>query len=337
MQFKFFLGIQSYANADSGASIVRVNQKTKKIDYVCISEERIIRKKHPYTFPINSIMYCLDFFGLKDLKNIDYIISDWIKIKRWHRSGPSYNYSEFDYFKEKLKFDEKKIIQIDHHLAHASSVYYTSKFRESAILIVDGIGSDLETTSFFKGSGKRIKFIEKYREFGIGTAYGSVSNHILNFGTGGEGKTMGLAPYGSKYKNQIKINTKFDGIKNDFSNFMKRNPLSDVLNQINNNLRPDPIKVKYKICKNKNYLSKYFSGIAYDIQNIAEKTLVHLGKEIYKSTRSKNICLAGGVALNSVANKKLLDNSNFKNIFVFPACSDAGISFGAQSFCYHII
>ena len=146
MQFKFFLGIQSYANADSGASIVRFNQKTKKIDYVCISEERLIRKKHPYTFPINSIMYCLDFFGLKNLKKIDYIISDWIKIKRWHRSGPSYNYSEFDYFKEKLKFNEKKIIQIDHHLAHASSVYYTSKFKESAILIVDGIGSDLETT-----------------------------------------------------------------------------------------------------------------------------------------------------------------------------------------------
>jgi len=329
MQFKFFLGVQSYANADSGASLVRVNQKTKKIDYVCISEERIIRKKHPYTFPINSIMYCLDFFGLKDLKKVDYIISDWIKIKRWHRSGPSYNYSEFDYFKEKLKFNEKKIIQIDHHLAHASSVYYTSKFEESAILIVDGIGSDLETTSFFKGSGKKIKLIKKYREFGIGTAYGSVTSHILNFGTGGEGKTMGLAPYGSKYKNQIRIKTRFDGIKTDFSNFMKRNPLSDVLNQLNNNLRPNPIKVKHGFCKNKNHLSKYFSGVAYDIQNIAEKTLVHLGKEIYKSVKSKNICLAGGVALNSVANKKLIDHSNFKNIFVFPACSDAGISFGA--------
>ena len=110
---------------------------------------------------------------------------------------------------------------------------------------------------------------------------------------------------------------------------MKRNPLSDVLNQLNNNLRPNPIKVNHRFCENKNHLSKYFSGVAYDIQNIAEKTLVHLGKEIYKSVKSKNICLAGGVALNSVANKKLIDNSNFKNIFVFPACSDAGISFGA--------
>lgn len=329
MNYKFFLGIQSYANADSGASLVRINLKTKKIDYVCISEERLIRKKHPYTFPINSIKYCLDYFGLKDLKKINYIISDWIKIRKWHRSGPSYNYSEFDYFKEKFKFDIKKIIQIDHHLAHAASVYYTSKFKESSILIVDGIGSDLETTSFFKGEGKKIKLIKKYREFGIGTAYGSVTNHILNFGTGGEGKTMGLAPYGAKYRNQIKIKPKFDGIKTDFSSFMKRNPLSDVLNQLNENFRPDPIKVEHKFCKNKNYLNKYFSGVAFDIQNIAEKTMIHLGKELYKSVKSKNICLAGGVALNSVANKKLLDNSKFKNIFVFPACSDAGISFGA--------
>ena len=124
MSYKYFLGIQSYANADSGASLIRVNQKTKKIDYVCISEERLIRRKHPYTFPLNSIKYCLDYFDLKDLRKVDYLISDWIKIKRWHRSGPSYNYSEFDYFKEKFKFNEKKIIQIDHHLAHAASFLY---------------------------------------------------------------------------------------------------------------------------------------------------------------------------------------------------------------------
>ena len=99
---------------------------------------------------------------------------------------------------------------------------------------------------------------------------------------------MGLAPYGSKYKNQIRIKTRFDGIKTDFSNFMKRNPLSDVLNQLNNNLRPNPIKVNHRFCENKNHLSKYFSGVAYEIQNIAEKTLVHLGKEIYKSVKSKN-------------------------------------------------
>ena len=328
MTIKYFLGIQSYANHDSGASIVKVNTKTKEIDYVCISEERLIRQKYPYSFPIHSIDYCLSYFKLKNLKKVDYIISDWIKLKRWHRSGPSYNYSMFDYYKEKLKFDEKKIIQIDHHLAHAASTFYTSEFKESAILIVDGLGSDLETTTFYQGKGNKIGLIEKFKEQGIGTTYSAVTNHILNFGTGGEGKTMGLAPYGEKYKNQIKIKHTFDGIKTDFSNFVKRNPLSDALNQINSGFRSNPIKIKHKHCANKNYLNKYFSGVAYDIQNLSEKTMIHLGKEIYKKTKSNNICIAGGVGLNSVANKKLIDNSNFKNIFVFPACSDAGVPFG---------
>ena len=143
-----------------------------------------------------------------------------------------------------------------------------------------------------------------------------MTNHILNFGTGGEGKTMGLAPYGKKYKNKINIDIKFKDIKTDFSKFIKRNPLSDILNQINSNLRVDPIKVPHKFCKNKNHLNKYFSGVAYDIQRAAEKSMVHLGKELYKTVKSNNLCLAGGVALNSVANKKLLDKSNFKNIFV---------------------
>ncbi len=329
MGVKYYLGIQSYANHDCGASIVKFDTRSKKIDYVCISEERLIRKKYPYTFPIHSINYCMEYFNIKNLDKINYIISDWIKVKKWHRSGPSYNYSMFDYLKEKFKFDEKKIIQIDHHLAHAASVYYTSKYNESAILIVDGLGSDLETTTFYKGIKNKIVEIKKYKDHGIGTAYGAVTSHILNLGTGGEGKTMGLAPYGRKYRNQIKIKVKLDGIKNDFSDFMKRNPLSDTLNQINPNLRPNPIKIPHKFCKNKKHLSKYFSGVAFDIQDVAEKVMTHLGKEIYKETNSKNICIAGGVALNSVANKKLLDKSNFKNIFVFPACSDAGIPFGA--------
>ena len=146
----YILGIQSYANHDSGASILHYNKKENKLDYVAISEERLLRKKYPYTFPIHSIDYCLNYFNLKNLKKIDYIFSDWIRVKRWIRSGPAYNYQMFDYIKEKLNYDKNKIIQIDHHLAHAASVYYTSGYNNSSILIVDGNGSDLETNSFFQ-------------------------------------------------------------------------------------------------------------------------------------------------------------------------------------------
>ena len=329
MAIKYILGIQSFASHDSGASIVKLDTKDNSIEYVCISEERLIRKKYPYTFPIHSINYCMEYFNIKNINRIDLLVSDWIKVKRWHRSGPSYNYSMFDYLKEKFKFNKKKIIQIDHHLAHAASVYYTSNYKNSAILIVDGQGSDLESTTYYHGINNKITEVEKYREHGIGSAYLAITKHILNLGTGGEGKTMGLAPYGEKHKGKVEIKVKLDGIKNDFSEFMKRQPLQDVLNQMGDKYRSNPIKQNHKFCKNKNHLDPYFSGVAYDIQKASEKVMTHLGKDIKKKIKSKNICLAGGVALNSVANKKLFDKSNFKNIFVFPACSDSGIPFGA--------
>ena len=109
MATKFILGIQSYASHDSGASIVRLDTKDNSIDYVCISEERLIRKKHPYTFPIHSINYCMEYFKIKNINKIDLIVSDWIKIKRWLRSGPSYNYSMFDYLKKNLNSIKKDL------------------------------------------------------------------------------------------------------------------------------------------------------------------------------------------------------------------------------------
>ena len=106
-KINYILGVQSYANHDSGASILKFDNYGKVLDYVAISEERLIRKKYPYTFPIHSILYCLEYFKIKSLKNINYIFSDWIRIKKWIRSGPAYNYQEFDYIKEKLKFKKK--------------------------------------------------------------------------------------------------------------------------------------------------------------------------------------------------------------------------------------
>lgn len=332
---KYILGIQSYANHDSGACIIKF-KKNKNPEIIAISEERLLRKKYPYTFPIHSILYCMKNFGIKNFKEIDLIVSDWIREKKWLRSGPSYNYQNFDYIKEKLNFDKKKIIQISHHLAHAASTYYTSKFKSSAILIVDGNGSDLETNSFFEAKGNKIKFIENYKCHGIGAAYGAVTSQILNLGTGGEGKTMGLAPYG-KFNKNIKINYEMNGVKTNFKKFMLRMPTSDVLNHINSNFRPDSLRIKLKAANKNNIMSKPYVDWAYMIQNTSEKIMINLGKNLYNKTRNKNICLAGGVALNSVANEKLFKKNNFKDIFIFPACSDAGIPFGLALWGYHNI
>ena len=331
---KYLLGIQCYASHDSGASILKVDNNFKSLDFVAISEERLIRKKYPYTFPTHSIHYCLEYFGLKNLDKVDFIISDWIRINRWLRSAPSYNYKIFDYIKEKLLFDKKKIIQIDHHLAHAASSYYTSGFNDSSILIVDGNGSDLETNSFYHGKNNKITLIEKSKNHGIGAAYTEVTDKILNLGAGSEGKTMGLAPYG-KQNNKIHIPYTLKGINTNFSKFMRKLPYSDVLNQINSNFRPDVLKLKYPKATRSNIMNKIFCDWAYKIQNVTEKVMVHLGKEIYKKTKTNNLCLAGGVALNSVANNILLKKTNFKKMFVFPACSDSGVPFGLVLWGYH--
>lgn len=330
---KYILGIQSFANANSGASIIKILPKSENADYVAISEERLIRKKNPYTFPIHSIKYCLDYFNLDNLDNINLIVTDWIREKTWLRSGPAFNYQLFDYIKEKLNF-KNKIKIIDHHLAHAASVYYTSNFSNSSILIVDGNGSDLETNSYYSGEKNKIKLIDKYKYYGIGAAYTAVTEKILNLGNGGEGKTMGLAPYGKK-NNKIKIDFELNNIETNFQKFMKRQPYSDVLNQINKNYKIYPFKQNYKLSNKKNIINKYFCDWAYLIQNITEKTMVHLANDLYKKNKSKNLCIAGGVGLNSVANQKIEDVKKFKNVYVFPACSDAGIPFGLALWGYH--
>ena len=206
-EFRYVLGIQCFANQDSGACIVRFSTDGKILDFIAISEERLIRKKYPYTFPIHSIGYCMDHYGLVNLSEIDLLVTDNIRINRWFFSGPAYNISEFDYLKTKFAFDPRKIISIGHHLAHASSVYYTSNFEDAGILIIDGNGSDLETTSYFLGKNDSIKLIESYKARGIGDVYSAVTKWILNLGTGGEGKTMGLAPYGEKYKTVLQCSS----------------------------------------------------------------------------------------------------------------------------------
>ena len=104
---KYILGLQSYASHDSGACIIKFKKNTSP-ELISISEEGLLRKKYPYSFPVLSIIYCMNYFKLKKFNQIDLIVSDWIRLKKWIRSGPSYNYQEFDYIKENLKFNKKK-------------------------------------------------------------------------------------------------------------------------------------------------------------------------------------------------------------------------------------
>ena len=332
----YIMGIQSFASHDSGAALIRCARSTGSVDFVAISEERLIRKKYPYTFPVHSIAYCLDYFGLSQARDIDVVVTDYIRVKRWFNSGLSYNNSEYDYLKMKFDFSPQKMVTIDHHLAHAASVYYTSGFHDAAILVVDGNGSDLQTTSFFRGNGNEIQPLDRHCAQGIGAVYSAVTKWILNLGTGGEGKTMGLAPFGEKHPPVLDLKGRFDGVKNDFSEFIRRMPYSDVLNHLAEPDRICPLKQPFNTCKSKeDLLDPYFSRVAYEVQSETERTMVHLGNALYEQCPSPNLCVSGGVALNSVANKIMFDQSPFEKIHLFPACSDAGIPFGLAAWGYH--
>jgi carbamoyltransferase len=330
-KFRYILGIQSYASHDSGACIIKFDDSNKFLDFVAISEDRLVRKKHTYAFPVHSIYACMKHFNLNQINEISYLYSDWIKIKKWLRSGPGYNYQMYDYLKEKFRFNKKNIIQINHHLCHAASTFYSSGFKKSAILVIDGLGSDNETHSIYRTSNQKINLISKYKHRGIGALYSAITTK-LGLGFGGEGKTMGLAPYG---KNKLFFDKiKFKGIETNFSKIMFRHPLSDVLNHKDQNYRRPLLKIKVKDNKKKVF-SIYQKNLAFSIQDLAEKTMIHLGNYTKKITDEKKLCMAGGVALNSVANNKILKNSKFRDLFVFPACSDAGIPFGAAIWGYY--
>ena len=139
----------------------------------------------------------------------------------------------------------------------------------------------------------KISNYENYKIIYGGSVKSAISKEILNLGTGGEGKTMGLAPYG-KYNNNLKVRVDIKGIKTDFSQFMLRMPYSDVYNQINSNFRPNVIRKKVRRSNKKNVMQKYFKDWAYMIQNTADKVMEKLGQDLYQATSENNICLAGG-------------------------------------------
>ena len=337
--YHYILGIQSFANANAGASIVRFTKDGRELDFIAISEERLIRKKHPYTFPLHSLRYCMEAFGLESLEEIDLLVADFIRIKRWQRSGPAYHCTEFDYLQSKLAMPAEKIVQISHHMAHAASTFYTSGFEEAAILIVDGNGSGLQTTSFLEADNGKIRYLDSYRARGVGALYAAVTNWILGLGDGGdggEGKTMGLAPYGADYEPVLDFGARYDGIKTDYSAFMRRLPYYDILSRLDAANKVYPLRGRHPFCHDsKDVTEPYFARAAFDVQAETERAFVHLGQELYRRTGARNLCLSGGVALNSVANKILFDNTPFEDISVFPACSDAGIPFGLAIWGYH--
>ena len=351
------LGISAYYH-DSAASLV--------VDGKIISaaqEERFTRKKHDSSFPRNAIQFCINESNIQ-LSDLDYIVfyeKPLIKFERLLETYISFAPKGFKSFlmampvwlKEKLYLKsvlKKELINFDgvdksnlpdllfsqHHLSHAASAFFPSPFNKAAVLCLDGVGEWSSSTVWIGEDNNLIPKWEIHFPHSLGLLY-SAFTYFTGFKVNsGEYKLMGLAPYGEpKYYDLILenlIDLKEDGtFKLDMSYFNYAVGLTMTSKKFNKLFNSEPRKPEEA-------LTQHQMDIAASIQKVTEEVVIRLCKTIKKEFDVDYLCLAGGVALNCVANGKLLRSNIFKDIWIQPAAGDAGGALGAaQSVWYQYL
>ena len=323
-------------------------------------EERFSRKKHDARYPYNAVKYVLEE-GNINLSEVDHIVffeKPFLKFERLletymafaPRGFKSFSLSMPIWLREKLfqkKFlfdnlkqhDEKfqdinKIKFSEHHYSHAASAFYPSPFKEAVILTLDGVG-EWATTTVAIGLDNKLRILKEIHfPHSLGLLYSAFTYYAGFKVNSGEYKIMGLAPYGKpKYKDLI-LNELID-LKNDgsFKLNMKYFNYATGLTMTNSkfsSLFGHPVRDSKK-----DLLTDFHMDIAASIQAVTEEVILRLTKDISKEYKIKNLCLAGGVALNCVANGKILNENHFENIWIQPAAGDAGGSLGAALAYWH--
>ncbi len=352
----YILGISSYYH-DSAACLIKDGEILS-----AVQEERFTRIKHDANFPKHSIKFCLEYSNIKP-NDIDFIVfyeKPFLKFERLletYLAFAPFGFTSFSrsmpvWLKNKLFLKstiikslkklfgnnhkwEDKLKFSEHHLSHAASAFYPSPFEESAILTMDGVG-EWVTTSLAMGDNSRIDFKKEIHfPHSLGLLYSAFTYYLGFKVNSGEYKVMGLAPYGEpKFVNIIKdnlIEIADDGsFKLNMSYFDYCTGLKMTNKKFSNLFGSGERKPESN-------LQQKDMDISASIQKITEEILIKLGKSIKKETRSENLCLAGGVALNCVANGKLLKENLFNNIWIQPASGDAGGAVGAALSLYYSV
>ncbi len=340
------LGISAFYH-DSAACLVRDGEII-----AAAQEERFTRKKHDFSFPSNAINYCLEE-GKINGESLDYVafydkpfikferiletylafapsgiqsfvmaIPLWIKQKLWMK----------EFIKKELCYDGK-IIFPEHHESHAASAFFASPFPEAAFLTIDGVG-EWTTTSYGVGKNNQIQILsEIHFPHSLGLLYSAFTYYTGFKVNSGEYKVMGLAPYGTpKYKDLILselIDLKEDG---SFKLNMKYFDYCTGLTMTNRKFEKlfggPPRKPESNVTQRD-------MDLARSVQDVTEEVMLRMARHIHSETKQKNLCLAGGVALNCVGNGKILREGPFDNIWIQPAAGDAGGALGAALFVWY--
>ena len=345
------LGISAYYH-DSAAAII-VNGEI----IAAAQEERFTRKKHDSSFPINAAKYVLEESGIEydNLLAVSFYDKPLLKFERlletYHAFAPKGLWSflsaipiwikEKLFMKKMLREELQKLgngnVQIlfpEHHLSHAASAFYPSPFEDAAILTIDGVG-EWATSTICHGKGNQIE-IKKELHFphSIGLLYSAFTYYTGFKVNSGEYKLMGLAPYGNSDSNQLKeykeiILRELVDIREDGSILlnMKYFNFATGLKMSNDKKWIELFGIPPRTEESK--LTQDYMNMALAIQQITEDVVIKLAKTAKELTGSKNLVMAGGVALNSVANGKLLATGLFDDIWIQPAAGDAGGALGA--------
>ena len=348
------LGISAFYH-DSAACIL----KDGKI-IAAAQEERFTRIKHDPSYPYNAIEFVLKYanFKLSEVDQIVFFEKPFLKFERLLETYVAFAPKGFISFskamplwiKEKLfqknllfnklkKHDEdykldNNIFFSDHHLSHAASAFFPSPFEEAVILTADGVG-EWATTTVAIGKGNKLE-VKKEIHFphSLGLLYSAFTYYTGFKVNSGEYKLMGLAPYGNPiYEDKIKqlVDIKDDGtFRLNQKYFNYATGLTMTNDKFYNLFGSRPRN------PNKEKLTQFQMDIAASIQKITEDIMIKISKAIRNEYNIKNLCLAGGVALNCVANGKILQEKIFDNIWIQPAAGDAGGSLGAALALWHI-
>jgi carbamoyltransferase len=355
------LGISAFYH-DAAASILEDG-----IIIAAAQEERFTRKKHDPSFPSNAIRFCLQYAGcsINDLDAVVFYDKPFLKFERlletYYAFAPkgllSFMQSMPVWIKEKLflkkiiyealenigAFDKKKLKLLfpEHHLSHAASAFYPSAFAEAAILTIDGVG-EWATASICKAEGNSIAILKELDfPHSLGLLYSAFTYYCGFKVNSGEYKLMGLAPYGNKDSaacNQYieTIKSKLVDIKEDGSVFLNQEYFSYATGLRMANDGKWEVLFGFGRREAESLLEQQHCDLALAIQTITEEIVIKMAKEAQRLTGSRNLCMAGGVALNCVANGKLHELKIFDKIFIQPAAGDAGGALGAAYTAYHI-
>jgi len=344
----YVLGISCFYH-DAGAALVRDGQLVAAAE-----EERFNRKKHYSDFPALSVAYCLKEAGItldqvdhigfyekpltKFNRIIETILADWPRTyDSWLKSLPVWLTQKLNMSRtiQKELNTDKEILFCQHHLSHAASAFLVSPFDEAAVITTDGVG-EWTTTGWGVGRGTDIDLSHEIRfPHSVGLLFSAITAYLGFRVNDAEWKVMGLAPYGKptfvdKFRQVVDIRD--DGsFRLNMKYFSHTYSTSRMFNRRWEELFGRPQRPK------ETELDDFHRDIAHSGQKIIEEIMVRMARHVQKETGMKNLCVAGGVGLNCVANWRMLQETPFENIFIQPAAGDSGGALGTAFYIYNSV